>query len=189
MEVIDLIERVTTRLGPPKPGEESEFDYPIEAQIPSALEALARACAEMHSSLLTKTFEVNGFAAGSKDISSLSELPEPILVEYIDQAALRISGYSFPLRAAPDRAYLALDPSKVPTYAIEDDTLFVKGKDGKQGTFVGDVAINGAPYIPSLANVPRSLEGRLVEIVIGMLSKIPKPPRPRPDQTKAPASN
>lgn len=175
MTVPDLIEQVLPRLALPPTIGETEVEYIIAAQIESALEELTRKAAAENSEtyLFTKTFSVDA-ADGVAELSSLLTDAEPLLPDALDQVTVYIDGYDYGLRQAADRAGLRLDPSRVPGYAFEDDSIFIKGRDGKLGKYAGPVRLSNAPYVPSLNNVPRSLWGKLVEIVVRLVSKDPK---------------
>lgn len=175
MTPADLIEQVLTRLPIPPTIGETEFEYLVIAQVPAALEELTRKAAAENSGtyLFTKTFDEIQAVNGVADLSDALDDDEPLLPDAFEQWKVYIDGYDYPLRREADRAALRLDPRKIPAYALEDQSLYIKDTAGKLGTYNSFVKLSGA-HIPTLENVPRSLTGKLVEIVVRLVLGDPK---------------
>jgi hypothetical protein len=133
----------------------------------------------------TKTFAGNA-ANGVLDLSPFLAADEPLILDALmaptPQARVYIDGYPYQLKIGPDRGWLSLDPSKVPTCAVEDQSLFVKGKDGKVGTFAAGVKLSAA-YVPSLANIRANDVRKLIDVLVTIAlasTKQMKRPAPKP---------
>lgn len=179
--------------------EMSEGDVGVTVQhlmsfINDARQGLAELLASENDGqyVYTRTF-VSGVAnAGVVDLSPLVTDAEPLILESLTdsapQARVYVDGANYQLRIMPDRDSLRLDPSRVPSCAVEDQNLYVKGKDGKVNTFAATVTISGA-CVPALASIRKADERKLIDVLasIGLTSAKQMSKRP-PAGTPKPAT-
>ena len=119
----------------------------------------------------TFTIDAGEVTDGVASVASALTADEPLVLESLTaeppQARVYIEGYPYQLRMMPDRSYLTLDATKTPSYAVEDQNLYIKGSDGKIDTFNEKVRISGA-YIPSLANVRPNHVRKLIDVLVAI---------------------
>lgn len=182
MTTAELIESLRPALG-----FEGQPDDPllwrITQAIPTALEALARLVSESPATrrLLTKTFTV-AITNGEGSLATPLAAAEPLLLDKVDKAAVYITGVEMPLRQLPDRGRQQLEADDRYSYVIDDSVMVIKGTEGL-GTYTDNATIRSAPFVPTLANLPDTLDGQLTAIVAGMVAVPKKAARVAPPQS------
>ena len=159
----DLIERALREVVPAPTEEQAvAIRTALTLRIPGALRKLAELA--IPSNLLRKTFTVvavNGEASLSTPLNAV----EPLLLDGIRRAQVFIDGFSHAAQYKPDRSSLSFrGSSQFASWTVENQTLIIRDNIGLDN-YDGAVAIRGAPYVPTLENVPDTLEPILVELM------------------------
>lgn len=165
MTALELIDQVLSKLG------EAQIAGPeIEGVLPQALRALARQVAySPNRELLRKDFSVS-VASGTGDLTTALTASEPLLLECIDHAAIYGTSDTTPWQYLPDRVQLGLKrPSMFVYFTVDKSTLRTRNTDGSLTSLTTTATVT-SNYVPSLANVPSSIEDDLVDVVIRILA-------------------
>jgi hypothetical protein len=165
MTTFELIDRVLSKLGEPSPVAGPE----IEGILPIALRSFAlMTAAGPNRELLRKDFTVT-ITAGVGDLDASLTDAEPLLLEAIANAEIYSTGGTTPWQFLPDRTQLGLvRPALFIYYTVEKSNLRTRNTDSSL-TSLSTTATVTASYVPTLTNVPSSIEDLLVDVVIRTL--------------------
>lgn len=137
------------------------------ALIPDALRELATQA--MPSNLLRKTFTETAVAGGAPLTTSLAASP-PLILEGLRQASIFIEGFAYAAQYKADRSSMSfLATPEFPYWTLENQTIVINDGTGL-GNYAGDVTIRNAPYIPTLATIPTSLEHLFILILADLVT-------------------
>lgn len=168
MTANELIERSLRVLGPMTEEQRLTTRSGLLTLIPDALQKLA--VLALPNNLLRKTFTVtavNGEASLSVPLSAV----EPLLLDGLKRASVFIDGFTHAAQYKADRSSLSYQSSsQFAEWTLENQTLVIKDGIGLDN-YDGDVILRNAPFIPTLANVPVSLEPIMVEVLAGYYGK------------------
>lgn len=165
----EAIERALREITPaPTPEEALRLRTMLDVRIQGSLRALAERT--MTTNLLRKTFTETA-TAGEASLATSLTAAEPLILEGIRSASIFIEGFDYAAQYKADRASLAFPASTEFAYwTLENQTIVIRDADGI-GTYDGAVTIRNAPHIPSLANLPVSLEHLFVLILADVKEK------------------
>lgn len=159
----ELIEQALRLIQPaPTPEQALHLRTALETQIGNALRKLA--VLALPNNLLRKSFTITA-SSGEASLTAPLTAAEPLLLEGFKRASIFITGFNQAAQWKADRSALSYSATtQFAYYTLEDQTLVIRDAGGLDN-YNGDVVIRNAPYIPSLANVPVSLEPVLVEVL------------------------
>lgn len=169
MNSAEAVERALREIIPaPSPEEAVRLRTMLEVRIQGSLRALAERV--IGTNLLRKTFTETA-TAGEASLTASLTAAEPLILEGIRSASVFITGFDYAAQYKADRASLTFPASTEFAYwTLENQTIVIRDADG-MGTYDGTVTIRNAPYIPTLANVPVSLEHLFVLILADVKEK------------------
>lgn len=162
MTANELIERSLRHLGPMSEERALAVRSILLVLIEDALRRLAELA--LPSGLLRKTFTVTA-TNGEASLSTPLAAAEPLLLDGLKRASVFIDGFSQAAQYKADRSSLSFQASTQFAYwTLENQTLVIRDATGLDN-YSGDVILRNAPFVPTLANVPVSLEPVLVEVL------------------------
>ena len=169
MTSAQAIERALREITPaPTPEAMVPLRTMLDVRIKGSLRALAERV--VNTNLLRKTFTETA-TAGEASLTTSLTASEPLILEGIRSASIFITGVDYAAQYKADRASLAFPASTEFAYwTLENQTIVIRDADGL-GTYDGAVTIRNAPFIPTLANVPVSLEHLFVLILADVKEK------------------
>ena len=173
MTVLELIDRVLSRLGEPN----IIFGPEIEAALPTCLNRFGDLVSKTvwQRNLLEKDFTVT-VASGVGDMTTALTASEPLIIEGMPNNEVFLTGVLIPAQYLPELPQLKLDrPKLVAYYTVHGSSLFIRNTDGSLTSYTGTVTIHGS-YIPAIASVPDQLKDMFVDVVVDYLQ--PQPAQP-----------
>jgi hypothetical protein len=157
--------------GPTTPESALQLRTQLAARIETSLRLLAERV--MRTNLLRKTYSVTAAAGEASLTTPPPAEPEPMILEGLKLAQVYIDGFTLPAQYAADRSGLMLDQTdQFARWTLENQTVVIRDATGLDH-YAGPITIRNAPYIPTLANVPVSLDAVLVKILAGTFTETP----------------
>lgn len=162
MNANELIERSLRHLGPMSEERRVALRSILLVLVDDALRRLAELA--LPSGLLRKTFTVTA-TNGEASLSTPLNATEPLLLDGLKRASVFITGFTHAAQYKADRSSLSFETTTQFAYwTLENQSLIIRDGTGLDN-YDGTVILRNAPYVPTLANVPVSLEPVLVEVL------------------------
>lgn len=158
----ELVERSLRHLGPMSEERRVALRTILLVLVDDALRRLAELA--LPSGLLRTTFTVTAMS-GEASLSTPLNAAEPLLLDGLKRASVFIDGFTHAAQYKADRSSLSFEASTEFAYwTLENQSLIIRDGTGLDN-YSGDVILRNAPFVPTLANVPVSLEPVLVEVL------------------------
>lgn len=162
MTANELVERSLRLIGPMTEEQRLAMRSGMLVLVDDALRKLAELA--LPGRLLRKTFTVTA-TSGEASLSTPLAAAEPLLLDGLKHASVFITGFTHAAQYKADRSSLSFAASTEFAYwTLENQSIVIRDGTGL-GNYSGTVTLRNAPHVPTLANVPVSLEPILVEIL------------------------